>query len=179
VLTRALVCGYMAAARLLELRLSRHNIEESGPSGEGQASRRSYPLIVALHSIVIGGTLLAGSRRARRHWLAALLLCQPLRLWVLLTLGRRWNVRGAVSPVTEVATSGPYRYVRHPNYTVVAVELFTLPAAFGLTKLALSASATNAGLLAIRIRDEEELLMKLPGYRDHFETRPRFLPGLF
>jgi methyltransferase len=78
-----------------------------------------------------------------------------------------------------VVTGGPYAYVRHPNYAVVAGELFSLPAAFGLVRLALAATLANAALLTLRIREEEALLMAVESYRRHFEGKPRFLPGLF
>jgi isoprenylcysteine carboxyl methyltransferase (ICMT) family protein YpbQ len=62
---------------------------------------------------------------------------------------------------------------------VVIVEIFALPAAFGLARLALVASAVNAVLLFFRIRDEEALLEKRPGYREHFGRLARFVPHVF
>lgn len=174
-----MTCAFMAAARLAELGWSRRNITSSNPPEEGRWSHATFPLILAVHTMDIGGTLLFGDRRARKRWLLPLLLVQPLRLWTLASLGRRWNARGAVAADMEVETGGPYAYIRHPNYAVVIVELFCLPAAFGLKRLALLLSAANALLLAGRIRDEEALLRKLPGYREHFERLPRFIPGLF
>ena len=166
----------MAAARMVELARSRGNLARSGPAREGRWSRASYPLIVVLHTMVIGGTLVRGSARPSRPWLAVLLAVQPVRLWVLLLLGTRWNVRGAVPEAMTVETRGPYAWVRHPNYTVVAVELLALPLAFGLSKLALGAAVANAALLAPRIAEEEAALMALPGYRDHFAHKRRFVP---
>ena len=174
---RALVCGAMALARLAELRLSRRNIGRSGAATEGAWSRATYPLIVATHAAAIAGTLLLGGR-GRGRWLAVLAAVQPLRAWVLLTLGRRWNTRAAVPVAMPVATAGPYALVRHPNYAVVAVELAALPLAFGLPKLALAVSAANVILLTPRIREEEAALMLLPGYRAHFAKKARFLPGV-
>jgi methyltransferase len=175
VILRALICAIVGGSRLVELAHSRRNIERSGPVTEGEWSRRTYPLIVALHTATIAGTLVFGGR-ARVLPLAALAAVQPLRLWVLLTLGERWNTRAAVPESMPVATGGPYAYVRHPNYAVVAVELLSLPLAFGLPRLALAATLANAALLAPRIRDEEAALMRLSGYREHFGDRPRFVP---
>jgi methyltransferase len=114
-LTRFLVCGGMAAARLTELRLSRANMRDSGPSTEGDMSRKTYPFIVAVHAIAIAGTLLFGRRRPEWMWVAALLAVQPVRAWVLATLGERWNTSAAVPDDMIVETGGPYAYVRHPN----------------------------------------------------------------
>ncbi|MCC6381275.1 MAG: hypothetical protein IT304_02145 [Dehalococcoidia bacterium] len=166
----------MGGARLGELAWSRRNIAASGTAREGVWSRRTYPLMVALHAGVIGVTAVRGSSRPRRLPLVALLAAQPLRLWVLATLGRRWNTRAVVAESTQVATGGPYRFVRHPNYTVVALELTALPLAFRLPGLALAAFLANALLLTLRVREEEALLDDLPGYRPHFTNLPRFVP---
>lgn len=176
---RLLICGFMAAARLAELRMSRRNIASQAGAREGEWSRRSYPAMVALHTAVIGGTALLGAKKPRFLWLALLLAVQPLRWWVLSTLAERWTARGVVARQLDVATTGPYAAVRHPNYTVVAIELLALPAAFGLNDLATLATAGNAALLTLRIRDEEALLFELPAYAAHFRDKPRFLPGLF
>ncbi len=166
----------MGAARLIELLFSRRNIG-AVRTAEGEMSRRTYPAMVALHTTVIAGTLLLGKNHPRKPWLATLLLVQPLRLWVLTTLGTRWNARGAVPVEMTVETGGPYAHVRHPNYSVVAIELVSLPAAFGLGRLAIIATVVNAVLLSYRIRDEEALLFTLPGYSEHFASKPRFLPN--
>jgi methyltransferase len=168
----------MAAARLIELAYSHRNIGAS-ETREAASSKRLYPLMVVLHTAVLGGTFLLGRKRPRAGWLAALLLVQPLRFWVLKSLGSRWNTRGAVPTAMTVETGGPYAYVRHPNYTVVAVELASLPCAFGLPWLAIAASAINAALMVVRVRDEEALLFELPGYEDHFGDKKRFIPGVF
>lgn len=168
----------MAAARLGELAWSRRNIAASGPSSEGRWSRRTYPAMVGVHAAVLAVTACRGSRRPRTLPLAVLLAVQPVRVWVLATLGRRWNTRAAVPGAMVVATTGPYRYLRHPNYAVVAVELAALPLAFRLPRLALAATAANASLLALRIPEEEALLGRLPGYQEHFSGLPRFVPRL-
>src|SRR5688572_15110611 len=154
----------MAAARLVELAYSRQNLAQAGPSAEGEWSRRTYPGIVALHTAIIAGTFLFGRGAPRLPWLLLLPAAQPLRIWWLLTLGRRWNARGAVSGDLSPATTGPYAYVRHPNYVVVFVELLALPLTFRLWRLALAGALVHAVLLVIRIRDEEALLERVPGY---------------
>jgi methyltransferase len=179
VILRLCVCASMAAARLLELRYSRRNMQRSGASDEGSWSRRTYPLMVTLHSGVLAGTLLAGSNRPRRPWLTLLLAAQPVRAWILFLLGNRWNTRGNVPRSLAVETRGPYALVRHPNYVIVAVELAALPLAFDLPRLAAAATLANAGLMVARVRDEERALMAVPAYRAHFARKARFIPYLF
>ena len=176
---RILVCSLIGAARLIELRMSNRNIASQADSREGNWSRRLFPAMVAMHTAVIGGTALFGARKPRFYWLALLLAVQPLRWWTLATLGKRWNARGSVPRQMDIATNGPYAFVRHPNYSIVVLELLTLPAAFRLYKLAVAASLANAALLTLRIRDEEALLFQLPGYAEHFAGKPRFVPGFF
>ena len=177
-LVRLALCGAMAAARLVELAYSRQNIARGGPSAEGEWSRRTYPGIVALHTAIIGATALFGRGAPRFPWLLLLLAAQPVRVWLLLTLGRRWNARGAVSSDLSPATGGPYAYVRHPNYVVVFVELLALPLTFRLSRLAVAGALLHSALLALRIRDEEALLEEVPGYREHFDRKARFIPGV-
>ena len=176
-LIRLLVCGAMGLARLVELAHSQRNLKRLGPVAEGELSRRTFPLMVALHTAVIAGTALRG-KQPRPLWLAGLIGLQPLRLWILLTLGHGWSARGAVAEQVTVATNGPYRYIRHPNYAVVLGELVFLPLAFGLRRLACLGLIANAALITIRIRDEERLLMAKPGYEEHFGRKRRLLPYL-
>jgi methyltransferase len=85
-----------------------------------------------------------------------LLLIQALRGWVVAALGDRWTTRIIVMPGEPLVTTGPYRYLRHPNYMVVVLEVFVLPMVFGMFWYALGFSIANAGLLYWRIRIEEE-----------------------
>jgi methyltransferase len=175
-MTRLAVCLFAIGCRLAELHFSRRNIRTYDAATEGAWSRRTYPVMVALHTVVLVSTLLFGRRHVSWPLLGLFVAAQPVRAWMLLTLGRRWNARGVVPAAMTPAANGPYGYVRHPNYAVVAVELFTLPAAFGLWALALLGSALNAWLLWLRISDEEALLAEVPGYAALFKDKPRFIP---
>ena len=90
--------------------------------------------------------------------LALFLLVQPLRYWAIFTLGEYWNTRILVVPGAKLVRRGPYRYLRHPNYVVVVVEILSLPLIFGAWITALVFSALNAVLLSIRIREENRAL---------------------
>jgi methyltransferase len=81
-----------------------------------------------------------------------------LRLWVLATLKDRWTTRIIVLPEAPLVSSGPYRFIRHPNYAIVAAEIFVLPMVFGLYAYAVAFSLLNAVILGIRIRAEERAL---------------------
>lgn len=111
--------------------------------------------------------------------LGLLALATGLRIWTLSTIGRAWNVRVVRPEEAAVATSGPYRYIRHPNYLCVILELIALPLVHGAWISALVLTAINAAVLAVRIRTEEAELMRVDAWRRAFADRPRFLPGLF
>lgn len=143
----------LAYARFNEVRLKRGGGIEHGAS--------HYPLIVTLHATwLIGLWLAASGTHPGYGWLAAFLLLQGLRGWVLLTLGARWTTRVIVLPDTPPIRSGPYRFLSHPNYAVVAAEIFVLPMAFGLFAYAVVFSTLNAAVLAVRIRAENAALRR-------------------
>jgi methyltransferase len=111
-----------------------------------------------------------------RIGLAGVLAATCLRRSVIHALGDSWNVTAHVSPATRVVTSGPYRWLRHPNYTAVALEFACLPLAVGAVREAVCLSVADALVLWPRIRAEEALLDSLPGYREAFAGVPRFIP---
>lgn len=108
---------------------------------------------------------------------AVLVAATALRVWTLRTIGRSWNVR-VVSP-DVVVTGGPYRYIRHPNYLCVILELAALPLLHGCWRSAIALGVWNAAVLAVRIRTEEAMLMRIDAWREHFAARARLLPGVF
>ncbi|MDQ4127256.1 MAG: hypothetical protein M3151_04795 [Actinomycetota bacterium] len=159
----------VALQRLLELRYSRRNERRLRSKGAVERGAGHYPAMVAVHVLWLVSTLVEGLLRGPEipaWWpapLAAFLLVQPLRYWAILSLGENWNVRILVVPGRELVKSGPYRYLPHPNYVVVAVEILTLPLIFGAWVTALVFSALNAAFLYVRISEEERALRELAG----------------
>ena len=98
------------------------------------------------------------SARPDYGWLSVFVLLQAARIWVLHTLGTRWTTRVIVPPDKAPIRTGPYRFLSHPNYAVVAAEIFVLPMVFGLIFYALLFSVLNALVLAVRIRAEDTAL---------------------
>jgi methyltransferase len=162
----ALAVGVVALQRLLELALSRRNERILRAHGAVERGQGHYPLIVALHSLWLLSTLVEGILRGPVLWpipLALFLLVQPLRYWAILSLGENWNTRILVVPGAQLVRRGPYRYLKHPNYVVVAVEILTFPLIFGAWVTALVFSALDAVLLSVRIREENRALAELAG----------------
>ena len=164
-----LAVGLVAIQRLLELRLSRRHERLLHARGAVERGREHYPLMVGLHVLWLLSTLVEGLLRGPDipvYWpvpLALFLLAQLLRYWAILSLGDYWNTRVLVVPGTRLVARGPYRYLRHPNYAVVIVEIATFPLIFGDWITALVFSILNAALLFVRIRTENRALAELAG----------------
>jgi methyltransferase len=164
-----LAVGCVALQRLLELRLSRRNERLLRARGAIERGRGHYPLMVALHALWLLSMLIEGLLRGPglpALWpipAALFLLVQPLRYWSIRSLGDYWNTRILVVPGAKLVARGPYRYLRHPNYVVVAVEVATFPLIFGAWVTALVFSVLNAALLFVRIREENRALAELAG----------------
>ena len=177
--------------RGLELRLSRRNAAWAFSQGAVEVGRGHYPVMVALHTGFLVACLAEAWFADRSFpglagWvaLAGLGLAQGLRFWAIGTLGRRWTTRVLVLPDATPygargygpITRGPYRFIRHPNYLAVILEMACLPLVFGGYLTAVFFSVANAAVLAVRIRDEERA--QGPEYTAAFGPLRRFLPGV-
>lgn len=150
----------VAAQRLAELAYARHNTRRLLAEGGREVGAAHYPLLVGLHSLWLLALLVFVPPETPPDWglLAAFLILQLLRVWILMTLGRFWTTRIITLPEAPLVRKGPYRLFRHPNYLVVAGEILILPLAFGAWEIALLFSVANAAVLAIRIRCEESAI---------------------
>ncbi len=155
-----LVVGLVAAQRLAELAYGRRNATALLQRGGVEIGRGHYPLFAVLHGTWLAALLLLVPAQTpiAWPWLALFLVLQALRLWVMASLGRYWTTRVIMMPHEPVVRRGPYRFLRHPNYIVVAAEIAVLPLVFGAWRIALVFSLLNAALLAWRIRIEERAL---------------------
>jgi methyltransferase len=145
--------------RLGELWLSRRNTRRLLAEGAREYGASHYPLIVLVHALwLITLWWLAPSRQIDAFWLAIFVLIELARIWVLASIGRRWTTRIIVLPDAGLVRRGPYRFVDHPNYMVVIAEIAALPLVFGLPVIALIFTILNAGVLSIRVREENRAL---------------------
>lgn len=153
------VLSFVTLQRLAEMAHARRNEARLLARGAVEYGASHYGLIVALHAAWLAGLwYFASGRQPELIWLAVFFILQGLRVWVLLTLGQRWTTRIIVLPGAPLVTGGPFRYLSHPNYAVVAGEIFVLPMAFGMPLYALLFSLLNAAILTVRIRAEETAL---------------------
>lgn len=151
------------AQRLAELVLARRNTARLLAAGGQEIGAAHYPLFVLLHGAWLAALLLLVPADAPVIWplLGIFVLLQIGRTWVIASLAGRWTTRIIVCPDQPLCRRGPYRYLRHPNYVIVAGEIAVLPLAFGAWQIALAFSALNLALLAWRIRVEDRALRPL------------------
>jgi methyltransferase len=155
----SIILALVTLQRLGELVLSRHNTRGLLARGAVEFGGNHYPLIVALHAAWLVALWVWGrDQELNLIWLSSFVILQALRVWVLATLGPRWTTRIIVLPGAPLIASGPYRYLSHPNYAVVAAEIAILPLALHLPLLALIFTALNAAVLVIRLRAEARAL---------------------
>jgi methyltransferase len=155
----AWLVAFLIALRLAELRLAQWNTVRLRAAGGVEFSAVHYPLLVALHMFwLLGLWMLGHGRNVDPAWLAIFILLQAGRVWVIASLGRRWTTRVIVLPGFAPVVRGPYRWLRHPNYLIVVLEIAVVPLALGLPLFALVFSLANAALLAYRIRVESAAL---------------------
>jgi methyltransferase len=171
--------GAFAVERCFEMLLSRANARAAFANGAIESGRAHYPFMVAMHAAFFVGSG-AEVFMANRPFpgalgfvaLALVLLAQALRYAAVRALGKRWNVRIIVWPREDPVTSGPYRWLRHPNYLAVTIEVCFLPLVHGAWITAAVFSLANACLLRVRIREEERALG--PAYAAAFGLRARY-----
>lgn len=150
----------VALQRLGEMALSHRNQKRLLAQGAHEVGAWHYPLIVLLHAAWLAALFFGISKDASVSWilLAMFVVLQGLRVWVIASLGQYWTTRVITLPDAPLSKRGPYRWLRHPNYLIVAAEIAVLPLAFGAWEIAFVFSLANGGLLAWRIRIENSVL---------------------
>jgi len=171
----------LVCERGAELVVSRRNARRAFAEGGVETGRRAYAVMVAVHGLfplACAGEVLSLMRpfpgAAGFTALTVALAAQALRWWAVAALGERWNTRVIVVPGAAPVTGGPYRFLRHPNYLAVVLEMAAVPLVHGAWLTALVFSALNAALLAVRIPAEERALGR--PYAEAFAERGRLLP---
>jgi methyltransferase len=154
----------LAAERGVELVISKLNathIKKLGGKEDGETFTR---LLIGFHvcwffsfgveASARGANLLCSSASL----ILVFLSFQVWRYWCILSLGRFWNTRIIILPGAGLVRVGPYRFLKHPNYVVVLLEIFFYPALFGCWTTALIFGFSNILVLKKRIRQEEAAL---------------------
>ena len=154
--------------RLVELVISKRHASWALANGGREHGRSHYPYMVAIHTALLIGCVVEvwALDRPFLPWLgwpmlALLVASHALRWWCISSLGRQWCTRIVVVPGRSAVTSGPYRFLRHPNYLAVVLEGIALPLVHTAWVTAAVFTVLNAALLRVRIAAEEQALRSL------------------
>ncbi|MCF7697917.1 isoprenylcysteine carboxyl methyltransferase family protein [Loktanella sp. M215] len=154
----ALFLAFLVVQRLSELLIARRNTARLLARGAREVGAGHYPVMVALHTAWVLALILFGwSQPLHMGWLAVYAVLQVFRVWILGTLGSRWTTRIIVIDEPLVAR-GPFRFIPHPNYTLVVAEIIVAPLVLGLTWVAVVFTLLNAAMLYHRIGVEDGAL---------------------
>jgi methyltransferase len=170
--------GLLALERIGELALSARNARRAFACGAVEVGQRHYRVMALMHTLFLFACAAEAIYRSPNHLYGAALIgalaAQALRYWAIATLGERWNTRVIVLPGVPPVVAGPYRWIRHPNYVAVVMEMLFVPLIAGGFVTTIVFSAANAAVLWVRIRAEERALG--PEYADVFGGTSRFIP---
>lgn len=162
-----IVVSFVVTQRIVELFIAKRNERWARQLGALEYGGNHYKYIVLLHvsffiSVIIEYSINPIVSKGWYVFFFIFIFAQALRIWSLFSLGKHWNTKIIVIPNSEKVTKGPYRYFKHPNYFVVALELFTLPMIFGAYFTAILFSFLNFVIIYfIRIPNEERALQML------------------
>ena len=162
--------GLIAVQRLWELEISKRNLRRLRARGGKEVGAGHYPWMVALHTAFLFSCL-AEVWLLDRPWrplvalvsMLVLIVAIGLRWWALNALGERWTTRVVVVPGEALVRSGPYRWLHHPNYLAVVLEIAAIPMLHCAWSTAIAFSAANLVLLVVRVTTEERALDRFGG----------------
>ena len=155
----------VAAERLAEMVVSARHARWAIERGGVEYGQAHFPVMVSMHAVLLVACVVevVAADRPFLPWLgwpmlAVVLAAQGLRWWCIVTLGNQWNTRVIVVPGLPLVSAGPYRWLRHPNYLAVALEVTALPLVHTAWITAVLFTVANAAVLRVRIRVEERAL---------------------
>lgn len=153
--------------RLFELHIAKRNEKWMLARGAVELGQEHYKWFVIMHIlffVTLTGEVTYQSLQQEIKitwafvWL--FLMMQFARGWCIGSLGRFWNTKILVLHNIILIKKGPYRWVRHPNYIIVLIELFTIPFMFHAYFTAIIFPTLHILLLMVRIPEEEKALGK-------------------
>ena len=163
--------------RLVELIIAKRNEKWMRSQGAFEAGAGHYPIMVSMHmaffiSLIL--EVLVIDRPLSPLWIPLLslfLMAQIARVWCLTSLGKFWNTKIIILPGADVVRKGPYKFIRHPNYVIVATELLVLPLLFSAYFTAIVFSFLTLWMLSVRIPIEEKALKEVTNYKEEFRLK--------
>lgn len=157
----ALFLAFLIIQRLSELVIAKRNTARLLARGAYEVGADHYIYMVSMHSAWVAALVIFGyNNPIHWPWLAAFAFLQGMRVWILTSLGGRWTTRIIILD-EPLVVKGPFRFMPHPNYTLVVAEIIVAPMVLGLIWVALVFSLLNAAMLYVRISAENAALAPL------------------
>jgi methyltransferase len=172
-----IIIAIVIIQRLVELIIAKRNEKWMRSRGAFEAGAVHYPIMVTMHIAFFISLLvevLVTNKPLSPLWIPLLslfLIAQIARVWCLASLGTFWNTKIIILPGADVVKKGPYKFIRHPNYVIVATELLVLPLIFSAYFTAIVFSLLNIWMLSVRIPVEEKALTEVTNYREEFRIK--------
>ncbi|MBS4217357.1 hypothetical protein KHA96_03405 [Bacillus sp. FJAT-49711] len=169
-----LVILMVIGQRLIELKIAKKNEKWMLEHGAKEYGQDHYRFMVLMHIGFFLSLILEYVMRKpalSTFWptfLFIFIIVQIARIWVILTLGKYWNTKIIVLPGIKVVKKGPFKYVKHPNYIIVTIELFVIPLMFNCYITAILFLIMNQIILRVRIPIEEKALRENTDYTKQF-----------
>ncbi|WP_138417055.1 isoprenylcysteine carboxyl methyltransferase family protein [Aquibacillus sediminis] len=154
--------AFLVLQRLIELVIAKRNEQWMYQKGAYEVGKDHYKWFILVHSLFFLALLVEGDfQQSFSPVLFGLfLVTQLLRIWCLVSLGKFWNTKIIILPGARLVEKGPYRFMKHPNYVVVAIELFIIPIMFHAYVLAIIFPLLHLILLTKRIPVENKVLIQ-------------------
>jgi methyltransferase len=178
------VVAAVALLRFAELVISMRHRRALAAGGATAVREPHFKWMAVLHAAILGGAALEVVALHRPFLpalavpaMALLVAATWTRWWVIQTLGQHWNVGVMDSSRQGVVDVGPYRWVRHPNYTAVFVELLALPLVHTAWITAVLGGVAHVFVLRARVAAEDRVLLANADYQARMGAKPRFFPG--
>jgi methyltransferase len=155
------VTAVVFVAMILEAGRSRRNESRLRSGGAVEPSGDVYSLMQVVYPACFLAMIAEGAARQEAPGLwtvigaATFAASKALKYWAISTLGWRWTFRVLVPPGAALISTGPYRWMRHPNYLAVAGELAGVAMLAGAQVTGVVSFVVFGGLLLARIRVEE------------------------
>ena len=162
-----IIIAILGIQRLIELLIARRNERIVKSNGAREYDQKGYKLIVLMHIaffISLISEYVSFGKTLNHYWIPLVilfLLAQALRYWAITSLGYYWNTKILVTPNTSPISRGPYKYIRHPNYLAVIVEIAVIPLIFSCYLTSIIFTILNLIVLRRRIQIEEHALSTL------------------
>ncbi|MGF7532874.1 isoprenylcysteine carboxyl methyltransferase family protein [Bacillus mexicanus] len=159
-----LLIAILIAQRAAEMAVARQNEQKVKQQGAMEFGESHYPYMIIMHILFflsLMAEVLLMNKQPSSWWIAiavAIATVQAVRYWALCSLGSYWNTKILVVPGAELVKKGPYKWMKHPNYTVVILEIVLIPLLYQAYVTMCLFSILNAAMLTVRIRTEDKAL---------------------